>query len=208
MAERKPLCDAVKASIFAGISGLVLFWSWPLWPPSTNTFAVGIGFIIFIVGIVFALVGIPKQTYWALACLVSISIAAYVSALFSPMGPRDFMLAGRVAAIRTKVDKLRLQVGDGEVVRIVLTSPSIGEGRGRRVSKSNPVAVSFEVARYGLDDGANLILDPSKRIEQFIGSDDRINQNASGWETYKQLITAQPTRCKRLGNGWYLVYFT
>jgi hypothetical protein len=62
--------------------------------------------------------------------------------------------------------------------------------------------------RFFIDDGVALVLDPSKKIERFLGSDGRVDLEQEGWDPYKPLINASPTRMKVLGEGWYLIYFT
>ncbi len=121
---------------------------------------------------------------------------------------REARLANTAKHVMSQVEALQTRFPDQDVLEAIKADPKVGEGLPRGFGEEGVRAVSFQLELHGIDNGSNLVFNPDKSIEQYIGPDSRIDDRAEGWNPYRPLITAQPVRCKKLGGGWYLITFT
>jgi hypothetical protein len=208
MAQKEDARDRLKGAGYLGIAGLLTFWSWPLWPGIFSLLSAAAGCcFLFVAGLV-ALFSVRGKPVEALLATVGLFAALWASARFGPMGSHDALLNSRLFRIQREVEALRSRVGEARVIQALIADRKIGKDLDKRVSESKPPAVSFELTRYGIDDGDVLVFDPSQRFDMFIGANGSFDREWQEWEDYRSLINDSPYRIKELGNGWYLVGYT
>jgi hypothetical protein len=200
--------ECLKAAAAFTVVGLATFWLGLLLAEEISGMIAGLAVLVLFVAVIAALCALRRKPLYSLGTAVAICGLSYLSLLFAPLGPRDWILNGRVNKIRNAVAELRQKVGDANLVEVVIADPKVAEGYKRAVSKTNPPAISFLVRQTGLDNGANLIFDPSASIEKFISPKGKINKEAEGWSDYKALVLYEPVWGRKLAEGWYLIYFT